>query len=270
MSWNKRTTHVIDALFLLHILLTAYRVPRSQLLRQLALLHISLTAYRVPRSQLLRQLALLYISLTAYRVPRSRLLKLIKTTCTLVSLSITAYRVAGYAEVSSSGRVFCSYSLGAEKKSKQITQTNRQITHAKEKKKRSLNSLYNWQQCFTECALPNSLTLFWTEACQLRWYLKCLTYVKVIGMISAAPTSIPASPKAFLSTSCAVNKYLSKWMPWLKYSIRRMQFFGYRGSFTNCRRYQGQKYKREFTNFDDKFISWDNLCREKFVLSLSA
>ena len=43
----------------------------------------SLTAYRV--SQLLRQLALLYISLTAYRV-------------------------AGYAEVGSSGRVFCSYS----------------------------------------------------------------------------------------------------------------------------------------------------------------
>ena len=106
MSRNKRTTHVIDSLFLLHILLTAYRVPRSQLLRQLALLHISLTAYRVPRSQLLRQLALLYIPRTAYRVPRSRLLRQLA----LFYLSITAYRIAGYAEVSSSDRVFCSYS----------------------------------------------------------------------------------------------------------------------------------------------------------------
>ena len=160
--------------------------------------------------------------------------------------------------------------LGAEKKSKQITQTNKQITHAKEKKKqkkkakRSWNSLYNWLQCFPECALPNSLTLFWTEACQLRRYLKCLTY----DLRRADKHTRVA--KAFLSTSCAVNKYLSKWMPWLRYSIRRMQFFGCRGSFTNCRRYQGQKYKRELTNFDDKFISWDNLCREKFVLSLSA
>ena len=109
MSRNKRTTHVIDSLFLLHILLPAYRVPRSQLLRQLALLYISLTAYRVPRSQLLRQLALLYISLTAYRVPRSRLLRQLA----FLYLSITAYRVAGYAEVSSSGRVFCSYSFAS-------------------------------------------------------------------------------------------------------------------------------------------------------------
>ena len=52
------------------------------------ILYISLTAYRVPRSWLLRQLALLYLSLT---------------TC----------RVASYAEVSSSGRVFCSYSIAS-------------------------------------------------------------------------------------------------------------------------------------------------------------
>ena len=96
---------LLRQLALLHISLTAYRVPRSQLLRQLALLHMLLTAYRVPRSQLLRQLALLYVSLTAYCVPRSRLFI---RQLALLYLSITAYRVAGYAEVSSSGRVFCS------------------------------------------------------------------------------------------------------------------------------------------------------------------
>ena len=117
-------SQLLRQLELLHISLTAYRVPRSQLLGQLALIH---TTHCVPRSQLLRELALLhkhhslrtayrvasyldnlhsYIPLTAYRVPRNQLLRQLA----LLLISLTAYRVAGYAEFTPSGRVFCSYS----------------------------------------------------------------------------------------------------------------------------------------------------------------
>ena len=47
MSRNKRTTHIIDSLYLLHMLLTSYSVQRSQLLKKPGHLEFIFSAYRV-------------------------------------------------------------------------------------------------------------------------------------------------------------------------------------------------------------------------------
>ena len=102
MSRNKRTTHLIDSHFLLHILLTAYRVLHSQLLRHLFLLYIYIT-HCIPCSQLLRQLPLLYILSLCTTYPAT------KTTCILVYITHCVPCRHPFTVKTQCGRVFCSF-----------------------------------------------------------------------------------------------------------------------------------------------------------------
>ena len=115
MSQNKHTTNAIDSLFPLHMSLTAYRVLRSQLLRNLhsSIYHSLLTMYCVASylgnlySYIYHSLCTAYrvasyftnlhsyIPLTVYRVPHSQLLRQLALLHICHSLR-TAYRVASY------------------------------------------------------------------------------------------------------------------------------------------------------------------------------
>ena len=89
MSRNKHTTRVIDSLLLLYELLTAYRIPRRQLLKKPRHLEFIFSAYRVPRSQLHKIHRHLEFIFSAYRVPRSQLNKIPRH----LEFIFSAYRV---------------------------------------------------------------------------------------------------------------------------------------------------------------------------------